>query len=170
MGGEMKVESTEGVGSTFYFNVKLEKTNDVNARVENQVVLTDVPFMKAKRILIAEDNLINQKVLSYMLETIGLECSFAENGLEVLKEFESGQVDFIFMDVQMPVMDGLEASREIRKRFGVNAFIVAMTANHAQADREECLKSGMNAFVSKPFVLEQVIEVLNSYILDQKGI
>jgi CheY-like chemotaxis protein len=73
------------------------------------------------------------------------------------------------MDVQMPEMDGLEASREIRKRFGDSTYIVAMTANHAQADRDECLRSGMNAFVSKPFVLEQVIEVLNGYIIDQKG-
>ena len=63
----------------------------------------------------------------------------------------------------MPEMDGLEASREIRSKFGSDTYIVAMTANHAQADREECLKSGMNAFVSKPFVLEQVVEVLNTY-------
>lgn len=163
MGGEMKVESQEGKGSTFYFNVNLHKSEDLQVSNDSSATLTDLVFMQNKTILIAEDNLINQKVLSYMLETIGLSCEFAENGLEVLQAFDKGKVDFIFMDVQMPEMDGLEASREIRSKYGSDTYIVAMTANHAQADREECLKSGMNAFVSKPFVLEQVIEVLNSY-------
>jgi PAS domain S-box-containing protein len=163
MGGEMKVESTEGKGSTFYFNVKLQKSEDIVGGNDSVAELSDKQFLLGKTLLIAEDNLINQKVLSYMLETIGLSCVFAENGLEVLEACKKGNVDFIFMDVQMPEMDGLEASREIRSKFGNDIYIVAMTANHAQADREECLKSGMNAFVSKPFVLEQVVEVLNTY-------
>lgn len=163
MGGDMKVESTEGKGSTFSFNVRLQKSEDILTGNDIAVELSDKQFLLGKSILIAEDNLINQKVLSYMLETIGLSCEFAENGLEVLDAFEKGKVDFVFMDVQMPEMDGLEASREIRSKFGNDTYIVAMTANHAQADRDDCLSSGMNAFVSKPFVLEQVVEVLNAY-------
>jgi CheY-like chemotaxis protein len=112
------------------------------------------------RIMIAEDNFVNQRVLQYMLETLGVKSDVAANGKEVLEKIESMQVDVILMDVQMPEMDGIEATEEIRKRDWHQPFIVAMTANTGSGDRERCLSSGMNHFISKPFVIEQVGECL----------
>ncbi len=104
------------------------------------------------RILLAEDNQINQKVALKMLEKMGYRADLAANGLEVLQALERQPYDVILMDVQMPEMDGLEASRQIRSRLPpeLRPRIVAMTANAMDEDRDTCLASGMDDFVSKP--------------------
>jgi len=106
------------------------------------------------RILLAEDNQINQKVALKMLEKMGYRADLAGNGLEVLQALERQPYDVVLMDVQMPDMDGLEASRQIRARLPpeLRPHIIAMTANAMNDDREECLAAGMDDFVSKPVV------------------
>jgi len=114
------------------------------------------------RILVAEDNRINQRVALKLLERIGYRADVAANGLEVIRALERQTYDVVLMDVQMPEMDGLEATRAIRARWSADEAprIVAMTANAMRDDREECLAAGMDDFVSKPVVLAQLAAAL----------
>jgi CheY-like chemotaxis protein len=114
------------------------------------------------RILIAEDNRINQKVALKLLERIGYRADVAANGVEALRALERQTYDVVLMDVQMPEMDGLAATREIRARWSRAAGprVIAMTANAMRDDREECLAAGMDDFISKPVVLAQLAGAL----------
>jgi len=114
------------------------------------------------RILLAEDNRINQKVALKLLERMGYRADVAANGIEVLHALERQTYDVVLMDVQMPEMDGLEATRAIRMRWpcGDGPRVVAMTANAMRDDRDECLAAGMDDFVSKPIVLQQLADAL----------
>src|SRR5215510_11768791 len=96
------------------------------------------------RILLADDNLVNQKVAQRMLERLGYRPDVAANGVEVLQALRRQTYDVVLMDVQMPELDGLEATRQIRLRMGAKPHIIAMTAHALDGDREMCLEAGMN--------------------------
>lgn len=113
------------------------------------------------KILIAEDNLINQKLISKILSKLGYQSQMANNGQEVIDELHKEHYDVILMDVQMPVMDGLEATKAIRSDFEKQPLIVAMTANAMIEDKEICFDAGMDEYVSKPIKLEELIRVLS---------
>jgi CheY-like chemotaxis protein len=115
------------------------------------------------RILLAEDNLVNQKVAMHMLKRIGYQADIAMNGLEVLDLLQQNSYDVILMDLQMPKMDGLEATRQILTQFPPHQCptIIAMTANALEGDREECLAAGMHDYVTKPVKLENLAQALN---------
>lgn len=115
------------------------------------------------RILIAEDNPINQKLTERVLAKLGYEPTIVSNGREVLEEVDRKKYDLILMDVQMPEMDGLEATRIIRKSQGDQPVIIAITANVMQGDREECLEAGMDDYISKPIKLELLVAALEKY-------
>ncbi|MCO6451640.1 MAG: GAF domain-containing protein [Caldilineales bacterium] len=115
------------------------------------------------RILVAEDNAINQKLALRLLSNMGYRADVAANGLEAIQAVERQRYDVILMDVQMPEMDGLEATRQIRKLLGLHQpHIVAMTANAMQGDREEALAAGMDDYVSKPIRVEELVSALEN--------
>ncbi len=122
------------------------------------------PVAKVLKALVAEDNLVNQKVAVRILAKLGVEAEVAGNGLEVLERLREGSYDLVFMDCQMPEMDGFEASRRIRdgerERGGARLPIIAMTANAMVGDREECLAAGMDDYVAKPVRAEVILEAL----------
>ena len=111
------------------------------------------------RILMAEDNLVNQKVALSMLKRLGYRADVANNGVEVLRALQEKPYDVVLMDVQMPEMDGLEATRRIRGS-GKDTRIIAMTAHALEGDREECLQAGMNEYISKPIQIEELRKAL----------
>jgi CheY-like chemotaxis protein len=115
------------------------------------------------RILIAEDNLINQKLTERVLAKLGYESRIVSNGREVLEEVDRNIYDLILMDIQMPEMDGLEASRIIRKSGAHQPIIIAITANVMQGDREKCMEAGMDDYISKPIKLELLVAALEKY-------
>jgi signal transduction histidine kinase/DNA-binding response OmpR family regulator/ligand-binding sensor domain-containing protein len=117
------------------------------------------------RILIAEDNPVNQKLAERVLTKLGYIPDKALNGQEALNAMDKKTYDVILMDVQMPVMDGLEATREIRKRKDSQPLIIAMTANAMQGDREICILAGMDDYISKPIKLESLVNLLEKYAL-----
>jgi signal transduction histidine kinase/CheY-like chemotaxis protein len=116
-------------------------------------------------IIVAEDNLINQKLIQRMLRSMGYEPTIVGTGLEVLSSLEHVSCDLVFMDVQMPEMDGLETTQKIRQKYGTNTGpkIVAMTAFALAGDKEKCLQAGMDDYLSKPFVSEQVASMIRKW-------
>ena len=122
------------------------------------------------RILLAEDNLVNQKLAIRMLERIGYQAEIANNGLEVIEMHNQKPYELILMDVQMPQLDGLSATRRIRLECPPDQqpVIIAMTANAMQGDREKCIDAGMNDYVSKPFRLAQLQEILRQYLTQRE--
>ena len=114
------------------------------------------------RILLAEDNAINQKLALRLLQQMGYRADVAGNGIEAIECIERQPYDVVLMDVQMPEMDGLAASREIRRRWpdGDRPHIVAMTANAMAGDREECLAAGMDDYVTKPIRVDALVQAL----------
>jgi CheY-like chemotaxis protein len=125
------------------------------------------PGMAARhplRILLAEDNVVNQKLALRILQQMGYRADLASNGLEAVESVERQTYDVVLMDVQMPEMDGLEASKRITTRWGTTERprIVAMTANAMQGDRELCLQAGMDDYLTKPIRVDQLVEALNN--------
>ncbi|HKU85167.1 MAG TPA: GAF domain-containing protein [Casimicrobiaceae bacterium] len=115
------------------------------------------------RILVAEDNVVNQKLALRLLQQMGYRADIASNGIEAIESIERQPYDVVLMDVQMPEMDGLAASREINRRWpdGTRPRIVAMTANAMRGDREECINAGMDDYVTKPIRVDQLVDALN---------
>ena len=132
--------------------------------------LADVVERTALRVLVAEDNAVNQRLASRMLEKRGHRVTVTANGLEAVEALASGHFDLILMDIQMPEMDGFEATAAIRtreKRDGSHVPIVALTANAMKGDRERCLAAGMDGYLSKPIVPRELDELLEKYLAGQ---
>jgi len=120
-------------------------------------------------ILLAEDNLVNQKIIIHMLAKMGYTADIVHNGREAVEAINQKLYDLVFMDVQMPEMDGLEATRVIRTLLQEQPYIVAMTANAMQGDREECLLAGMDDYISKPINLTDLKNMLDKFSSDKKN-
>ena len=122
----------------------------------------------AINILVAEDNIVNQEVIKGLLKNFGYQPVVKESGIEVLEAMEEDNFDLILMDVQMPEMDGLECTREIIKKYGNTnrPRIVAITANAMESDMQECLDAGMDGFISKPIVIKELQDLIQSFNSD----
>ncbi len=188
MGGHITASSTLGKGTIFQFDIAVESLHSLSNQESNQELETTIEIKQEKfskqasvailekatpdiprslRILLAEDNSFNQMIALRLLGKLGYQADCVVNGLEVVKVLEHKSYDLILMDIQMPEMDGLEATRQIRlkeKDDGVNQVkIVAMTANVMVEDREKYLLVGMNDFISKPVRMEDLAMVLNKF-------
>jgi CheY-like chemotaxis protein len=132
--------------------------------------LGDAVERTALRVLVAEDNAVNQRLASRMLEKRGHRVTVTANGLEAVEALANGNFDLILMDIQMPEMDGFEATAAIRtreKRDGTHIPIIALTANAMKGDRERCLAAGMDGYLSKPIVPRELDELLETYLAGQ---
>jgi signal transduction histidine kinase/CheY-like chemotaxis protein len=166
MDGKVSVESKEGVGSTFSLFLPLEQaqsglnlaTNQHESKASKKLPETAMTH----QILVVEDNPINQIVAEKMLKKLGFSCDIAVNGLEALTAVANKKYSLIFMDMQMPVMDGLSATKKIVEKYGnKRPTIVAMTANVFQEDRDRCINAGMNDFIAKPIDEAELLRVLS---------
>ena len=168
MGGTMAVQSDgPGKGCTFRFHVRAEAVAPSAPSAKPIAKPALDPQMATRhplRILLAEDNLVNQKLALRLLGQMGYSADVVANGMQAVQSIEQRTYDLVLMDVQMPEMDGLEASRRITAQWklGERPRIVAMTANAMQGDREECIAAGMDDYVTKPIRVEALVEALNN--------
>jgi CheY-like chemotaxis protein len=167
MGGTISVKSKLGEGSEFTVELELEPLEtDSTANADNSESID----LAGHRILLVEDNAINAEIARMILEQYGAEVQQAENGktgLEALQEKGPGYYDAVLMDIQMPVMNGFEATKAIRALGGAYATalpIIAMSANAYDEDVRDCLAAGMNGHIAKPFNPDELMRILRRYI------
>ena len=169
MGGAAGVTSTVGKGSTFWFTAILRKAGtrvqETNEAQDDEAALVLQRNHPGKRILLADDEPINREIAQMLLESVGLEVDLAEDGREAVGKAMAGCYDLILMDMQMPVVDGLDATRQIRRLPACMRIpILAMTANAFVEDKARCLEVGMNDFISKPVAPEVLYETLLKWL------
>ena len=176
MGGKIWIESELGKGSSFIFEIivevdlnAIESVREDSTEVRTGIVSDELNIFSHHTILIAEDVEINREIIGNILEPTGVMIEFAENGIEAVRKFSESpsKYELILMDIQMPGMDGLEASRQIRASRLAEAEsipIIAMTANVFQEDIDKCLAAGMNAHLGKPIEINELMKKLKQFL------
>lgn len=163
MGGTIKLESKEGIGTKVVFRIPLE------VDLEEQSEKTEIDYSKVMfhgiRVLLVEDNELNAEIATFLLERHGMEVTWVQNGKRAVDEMaeKPDAYDMIFMDVMMPIMDGLKATKAIR-RMGSTIPILAMTANAFTDDKQKSLEAGMNAHLTKPLQEKAIVKAIAKYV------
>ena len=173
MGGALDVVSSPGEGSRFTLRLPVEPSLQEPSSAKTGAVPAPAPdiaeggcFSNASAlILVVEDETTNRKLACKMIEHLGCRTEIATNGVEAVAAFLPGKFSAILMDMQMPLMDGMEATRRIRQlESGTRVPIIALTANVMTGDRERCLASGMDEFLTKPFKLKDLSDKLAPFL------
>ena len=165
MGSNIQLESAPGMGSTFSFTIPLTLGEDEQTREEKEEI-----FFEGRRILVVEDNELNAEIAQYLLEERGfaVDCVYdGSQAVERIRTTQPGTYDVILMDIMMPVMDGLEATRTIRSMEREDCHtipIIAMSANAFDEDLKKSVECGMNGHLSKPVEVDKLYETLNAII------
>lgn len=172
MNGTLELISSKGEGSTISIHLTFRQANR-----PAPMKLADSDRIKTilkpnLRILLAEDNLVNQKTTSRILQKAGCEVDTAENGNIAVQKIKTTPYDLIMMDCQMPIMDGYEATAKIRTMDKPACLIpiIAVTANAMGKDKQKCLASGMNAYLTKPIERQELIDLINAYTADERSV
>ncbi|MBY0471480.1 response regulator [bacterium] len=164
MNGQIWVESEPNKGSAFYFTIQVQVAAD-DAVPFTEEIIPKRSVRNKKRILLAEDNTVNQLLAAKLLEKAGYHTDIATNGIEAVQAVKDFNYDLVLMDCQMPELDGYEATRQIRR---IEEFkdlpIVALTANALQGDREQCLAAGMSDYISKPVQYSELVKILDKWL------
>jgi PAS domain S-box-containing protein len=172
MHGEIGLKSTKDKGSSFWFTALLGKSSrtvSIPDAIDKKYGSGDKAF-KMLNILLAEDNEINQKIIQYSLTNAGYKVDIAQNGQEAIDMYNAGDYDLVLMDVQMPVLDGYEATAHIREMESIQSGqarptpIIALTANAMKGDREKCLEAGMDEYLSKPFTPNDLVGIIRKVV------
>lgn len=178
MGGAITVKSVAGAGSTVDFTVRFDAappaaSASADTEQDRETTNTEIGLPIARPgsdgappyILVAEDNLVNQTIAARLLERQGFQVELARDGCEAVEKFRRKAFEAILMDVQMPEMDGFQATRAIRQiesAAGGHVPIIAMTAHAMKGDRERCLSGGMDAYISKPIRPAELVAAIRS--------
>jgi CheY-like chemotaxis protein len=163
MDGSISVESKKGGGTSISFVIPFSKGTKDLIQVK-EIVQLDTNLLKGTRVLIADDYEINRLVASTILNNFDVITDEAKNGIEAIEKVEAGHYDLILMDVQMPEMDGLEATHYIRNKISKTIPIIALTAYALKGDDAKFISAGMDDYLSKPFEENQLLEIMLKWI------
>jgi signal transduction histidine kinase/CheY-like chemotaxis protein len=158
-GSQIKLESEQGKGTTFYFDLKMQQVEQKAADIQNKVQSTNEANLSSLSILLAEDNMMNIYFMKQLFKRWGISADVAENGVEVLELLEKNTYDLVLMDMHMPVMDGMQTTERIRQlsdQSKANIHIIALTASVSDQIQKRVLSCGMNDYLHKPFQLDEL--------------
>lgn len=162
--GSIQVKSKVGSGTEISFFIPYQLYKGAPVPYQTKQVLQVNNILNEPHILVVEDNVINQGLMVHLLEERGIKIKIAGNGKQALEALQSEDFDIIFMDIQMPEMDGYTASREIRQTLGLTTPIIAMTAHAMAGEREKCISFGMNDHISKPIRESELTRILTTFL------
>lgn len=169
MGGSLKLESKENIGSKFYFSISLPILHETSKDRKNSDKKIQLDSLKGYKVLLVEDNKLNQILATTMLEKWETNIVVAGNGQQAVEILENEKFDIILMDIQMPIMDGMTASRIIRDKLKLDTPILALTANVVKGIVEKCEEAGMQGYVSKPFETDDLFHKILTQISTHKS-
>ena len=165
LGGELRVSSEVGTGTTFSFIIPLQIPEQTEIAVTPRLDEAHSKQLAGKRILVAEDNEINQKVVDHVLQKAGIVATIVNNGKEAADHLEAGEeFDMVILDLRMPLMDGFQTAVYIREKLKLSLPIIAMTASALRNEREKCMQLGMNGYLTKPFSPPLLFELIHQLL------
>ena len=167
LGAKLQLNSEENIGSSFFFELEFEKAQDVKKDEKTQLDLDLKEEIKNYNqnlnILIVDDNQINLLLISEVLKKLNIKFVLAQNGQIAIDKGKEEKFDIILMDINMPIMNGIEATNILKNEFKLQTPIIALTANSLEGDKEEFLKNGMDDYLSKPFNINKLIDIINKF-------
>ena len=169
MGGEIQVKSKKGIGSTILLKIKFDKGTFENLP-EKPIFEVDSKILFDKKVLLVDDNQMNRLVAATILSNHGAIITTAQNGKEAVEILEKIPFHIVLMDIQMPVMDGVEATAIIRSKISKELPIIALTANAIKGDNDKYLAAGMNGYLSKPFIEKDLLNVVAFWLKKMEGV
>ncbi len=159
MNGQIGVKSEENIGSTFWFELELDKVE-----MPKEEIVSPIFSNKKIHILVAEDSIVNQKVISKMLEKLGHSFDLVTNGIEAFEMFKNNHYDLVLMDIRMPEMNGIDATIKIRNlKSTKHTPVIALTADATNQDYSKCMESGMDDYITKPIDFLKLKKVLEKW-------
>ncbi len=162
--GTVVFTSRENAGTEFSFTISYAVSQE-HAEIPEAMPADPLKrFEKRYRVLLAEDNVLNQKLTMTLLQGFGLDCEMAEDGAEALRKLQQAQFDLVLMDIQMPVLDGYHATQRLRQELGLDIPVIAMTAHSMEGELQKCMSFGMNDYISKPFKEEELYRMIRKYL------
>jgi len=164
LNGQIGVTSKVTEGSNFWFTIPVNVGSVVSLKKKKNPTVTNTKSIKNVRVLLVEDNLINQQAFSIMLKKMGCTVDVLSNGKQAVENFDKSEYDIVFMDIQMPEMDGLQATAEIRKRFDDIPPVIALSGNILQRDEEGNLKSDMDDLLLKPVASNELERMIKKWV------
>ena len=165
LGAKLQLNSEENIGSSFFFELEFEKAQDVKKDEKTQLDLKEEikNYNQNLNILIVDDNQINLLLISEVLKRLNIKFVLAQNGQIAIDKCKEEKFDIILMDNNMPIMNGIEATNILKNEFKLQTPIIALTANSLEGDKEEFLKNGMDDYLSKPFNINKLIDIINKF-------
>jgi len=165
MGGELHLSSEKNVGTVSSFSLQLARGSETDLPHREATDHTRLKKLKNKKVLLVEDNKFNRQIAKALLTNVRLQVDEAENGAVAVEMLRSHHYHLVLMDVQMPVMNGMEATAILRAELGLQTPVIALTANAIKGEREKCLLAGMDDYLAKPFQEDELLKLVGDWIL-----